>query len=253
MKSKEFIVEAELNDMHTRIIDGIAKQYNISPENMEQIVNITQKAGMKLNVIEWLVQIAQRCQPYIKEVGWDYVFKLYRGVMSDVGEFIQKNVRLEDRKPKAMDPFLYDQINNYFTEHFGAPFRNAMLTTGDSHHTIRFGEVYVVFPRGNFKYLWGEEVDDLNFAYSDFMSSDIVDKNVEGNVWSSNNTDLISDLFMEHYIKKVKWHTTDLKKAIEEEVEIMIRCKQYYGINVRAHQKHFPAMRQIMKLALNEK
>ena len=250
MKSKEFIIEEELNAMHTRIINGIAKQYNISPKNMDQIVKITQDAGMKLNVIEWLVQIAQRCQPYIKEVGWDYIFRLYRGVYSDVGEFIQKNVRLENRKPKSMDPFLYDQINNYFIEKFGAPFRNSMLATGDLHHTIRFGEVYVVFPRGDFKYLWGENVDDFNFAYSDFLASDVVDKNVEGSVWSYDNQDLISDLFMEHFIKKVKWHTTDLKKAIDEEVEIMIRCKQYYGINVREHQEHFPAMKQIMKLAL---
>jgi len=247
MKSTEFVTEASTKE----IIAEIAKIYNIDPATMKKMVAITRKAGLKLNVIEWLIQISQQCQPFIREVGWDKCFELYRGVPG-VGnrEFIEKRVRLDSRTPKSMDPYLFDEINRYFTEIYGQPFRNAMLTTGDKFHTRLFGETFMVFPKGDFKFLWNENVDDFNFALSNFSTDDNVRNRVEGSVWSSDNRDMINQWFLEEFVKETDWHTIDMGAAIAANAEIMIRCKDYWGINCRDHDKHIPAMTAIMRLAV---
>jgi len=247
MKSTEFITEGTVEE----IIAEIAKIYNISDSNMSWMTKIAREAGMKLNVIESLIQISQQCQPFIRQVGWDNCFELYRGIPG-VGnyEFIEKRIRLDNRTPKSMDPFLFDEINKYFTEIYGQPFRNAMLTTGDKFHTRLFGETFMVFPKGDFKFLWNENVEDFNFALSNFSSSETVKNKVEGSVWSSKNRDMINQWFIDEFVKEIDWHTIDMKAAIDAKAEIMIRCKDYWGINARDHDKHIPAMTEIMKLAV---
>ena len=247
MKSTEFITEGTVEE----IIAEIAKIYNISESNMSWMTKIAREAGMKLNVIESLIQISQQCQPFIRQVGWDKCFELYRGIPgAGMNEFIEKRVRLDSRTPKSMDPYLFDEINKYFTEIYGQPFRNSMLTTGDKFHTRLFGETFMVFPKGDFKFLWNGDVDDFNFAVSNFVSSEEVKSRVEGSVWSSKNRDMINQWFLDDFVKETDWHTIDIKSAIDANAEIMIRCKDYWGINARDHDKHIPAMTEIMKLAV---
>jgi len=247
MKSTEFLAEASV----TEIIAEIAKIYNIESTTMKRMVKIAKSVGMKLNVLESLIQISQQCQPFIRQAGWDKCFELYRGIPG-VGnyEFIEKRVRLESRTPKSMDPYLFDEINSYFADMYGHPFRNAMLTTGDKYHTRLFGETFFVFPKGDFKFLWNENVEDFNFALSNFSSSEAVKSKVEGSVWSSKNRDMINQWFIDEFVKETDWHTIDMAAAIDAKAEIMIRCKDYWGINCRDHDNHVPAMTEIMKLAV---
>jgi len=246
MNSKEFITEVQSID---EILDEISKIYNIEFKVMNKMQSIARGAGMKLNVIEPLIQISQQCQSYIQTVGWDNCFDLYRGI-PEYSEFIKKRVRLDNRIPKSMDPYLFEEINKYFTEAYGAPFRNAMLCTGQLSHTRLFGEAYMVFPIGDFKYLWHPEVNDLNFASANFRNSDIVQNNVEGSVWGTKNRDLINDLFLNEYIKKIDWQTTDMSTAVASNVEIMIRTKAYHGVRYKDHKMDIYEMTEIMKLAI---
>ena len=249
MNSDEFITE-EVKPGAQKILDEIAGIYNIEPKVMKRMAEIVKISGMKLNVIESLIQISQQCQPFIRTVGWDNCFKLFRGVAQGGGnEFIEKRVRLDARSPKSMDPELYRKINDYFSEVYGQPFRMAMLTTGDQFHTRLFGTTFFVFPKGDFKFLWHEDVEDFNFALNNYRSSEVVKSQITGSSFSTNNTDIVGDLFLNKYVKELDWHTIDMVAAIEYNAEIMIRTKGYWGINAN-HEDDIPGMTEIMKLAI---
>jgi len=247
MKSTEFLKEAQSTQS---ILGEIARLYNIDTDTMDQMVSICRKGKMKLNVIEWLIQISQKCQPFIRGVGWDSCFDLYRGVSGTYNEFIDKRVRIDNRKPKSMDPFLKDEVNKYFKDMYGEPFRDALLTTGNLNHTAIFGNSYIVFPKGDFKFLWNQGIEDFNFALNAFSSSAELRSQIEGSVWSTKNRDLVSELFLNKIVKNTDWHTIDLKAAIQSRAEIMIRCKGYYGIRYKDHADDVSPMLEIMKLAV---
>jgi len=254
MRAQEFITENSTDS----ILAEIAKIYKLPIETVMQMKKIAKKGGMQLNVIEWAIQISQKCQPFIRQVGWDNCFKLYRGVNGKSGwDYIDGRVRLEGRTPNSMDPYLHDNINKYFKDMYGAPFRDSMLCTGDPNHASIFGPVFMVFPIGDFKFLWNEKVDDFNFALSAFMNSDRVKNNIEGSAWSSKNRDMINDWFFEEFVKETAWHSIDLNSAIEAQSEVMIRpeqSKQYYGISYRkfgsSNNDYTNTIREIMKLAV---
>jgi len=245
MKSEEFITEAIQSI--DEILDTISKIFNIDFDTMDKIQSICRQNGMKLNVIEPLLQIARDCQPFLQEVGTEDCFTLFRG-MSNANrkDFITKRVRLDGRTPTAMDKSLYTNINSYFNDKYGSPFRDSLLCTGSARHTKNFGETYAIFPAGNMKFLWHENVEDLNYAISDFKMQ--ARGKVEGSIWGNDNRDTLNKLFMNH-IMKLDWHTTDLPSAIGYKSEIMIRCEQYHGIKYNAGMSHhIEPMIDIIKL-----
>jgi len=238
MKSTEFITEGTLQDL--------ANEYNISDENIEKMASIAFNAKLNLTIIRPLIQISQECQPFLRQVGVDNCFNLFRGISNAPSSIVHKRVRLDKRKTKAMSPKLADNINKYFTDMYGAPFRNAMLCTGDGRHARKFGRLFYVFPVGDFKFLWNEAVDDFNFAFNNFRKSDAMQgvKHPFGADFVEYHTRFLK------YITEIDWHSIDLKSAMHSDAEIMIRCNSYYGINVNQNVDQKDAMIEILKVAI---
>lgn len=156
-------------------------------------------------------KIKRDCQSYLSQV--ESPFKLFRG-LSERGPFITKQVRLTGRQPLAMDHDDYTAANDYFQKQFGAPFRNSMMATGDMTNTWKFGNTYIVYPIGNFEFVWSPEIDDLNYGirtpnFRDHYNSDI-----------------------SYFLSEAKYTNKNLEAAIESGNEIMIRCKKYYGFEI---------------------
>jgi len=194
MKSTEFITEG-LKKQLTQM----ARQYKIDDPEVLQVMKV-------------IVTIGQECRPYLNQVS--NPLGLFRGVDGG-GKAIKKRIRLDDREPQGMSRRTQSKVNRAFTDKFGAPFRNSMLCTGDENEAEAFGNLYSVFPIGDFKFLWSPEIYDLN--------------NILWNI-EEEQGDVIE---LDDIIKIVNdgnYKTSDLEDAINSRNEIMIRGQGYYGI-----------------------
>ena len=170
--------------------------------------------------------IRRDCQPFLSQV--KHPFSLYRGMFGQTHKFIKKQVRLDNRSPNAMDFDMHTVLNNYFTEEFGEPFRNAIFASGDNDNAETFGYSYFIFPIGRFTFLWSPHIDDLNFSMEDLFA-DAVEQ------WKLSPIPPTKSQKAEALIKalrQVDYKMTDLQEALESSNEIMVRCKEYYALPV---------------------
>lgn len=197
MKSNEFILEG-----YQEKLNALIKKFGIDNEDIE--------------LAEKIVQIGKDCRPFLNQV-WNPM-SLLRGIEHE-GVFVKKRVRLDARDPLGMQLKTQVMVNNYFEDNFGAPFRNSMLTTGNTGLASGFGDVYIVFPIGKFSYLWSESVEDLNETIWEVQKS--IRQRLQSDIQSY---DINTMLDQAHY------RTNDLDNAIDSGNEIMIRASGYYGI-----------------------
>lgn len=167
--------------------------------------------------------IRRDCQYFLSRV--DHPFSLYRGMHGQNSKFLKKQVRLDDRRPQEMNQNLHTVINNYFTEEFGEPFRNAIFVTGDADGANYFGSNYFIFPIGKFTFLWSARIDDLNFHMHDLLDQLYKDHAITIRPTKEQQAEgLIKQL------RQVEYQDDDFQEAIKSGSEIMIRCKEYYAM-----------------------
>jgi len=109
---------------------------------------------------------------------------------------------------KVVDDFLHDKL--------GIRGRSqAMFCIGQSEKgtqkASQFGTPYIVFPIGDFKYVWSPEVFDI-FGQLHYKSEDPEEQKKEIETW----------------LKGKKYRTTGLDQAVKSANEIMIDCETYY-------------------------
>ncbi len=180
--------------------------------------------------------IKRDCQPYLRQNAFSLKqLAMYRGL--EPGEafteqyptVIHKDIRLNDRKVSDTDPLIHDFFNIQFTKLYGAPFRNSMFANGNAGMVFQYGRVYIVFPIGEFKFLWSDVVDDLYVSIS----------NETWNVFPNGvpethklRDSLKPEQALYKYLNPIakSYRTDDLMSAIASSKEIMIRGSSYYGI-----------------------
>ncbi len=178
--------------------------------------------------IEGSALIKRDCQPYLSQV--KDPMKLRRGVSRDMKAdpsmgrpaFNKKSAHLTGRNPRGTQmKEHHDAVNDYFTSEFGFPFRNAVMTSGDQLQSSNFGVDVAVFPIGEFKFLWAPNVRDLNHEINSTWAVEI---------FGAHRFRDMERILIE-LISKAGYQTTDLEKAIESKVEIMIWVEEYYTLD----------------------
>ena len=162
--------------------------------------------------------IERDCASYIKQVG--FKMPLYRGMekVSNPAFIIEtpdedvpvykKRVRL-DRVPSAFSVEMHSMIDNWFNEKFQIKARSqTVFATGDKMDALLYGEAFIIFPIGEFKYVWSPNVADL---FSKGLSSNPHELSMQ--------------------LQKYQYRDTDLEEAIKSDCEIMIKCDSYYAIS----------------------
>ena len=195
--------------------------------------------------------VKQRCAPWFKAIG-DYHELIWRG-MKNTDSYGTKKVR-QDRIPTDTPIFVHDAIGNMFKENYGwNPRSNAMFCSTSEEDVGQYGARYMVFPIGQFKFMWSKRVPDL---YNDVIGSG--DASV--NAWVStelrkrdaselkDKTDIKMELFgsiqkskkyhkidstYESFLKFLigeyaDYKDTDLLGALRTNNEIMIQCESYF-------------------------
>jgi len=227
MKSKEFIIERKIPDA-----EEIAHTYNLNSADLKMCFSILKD-----------------CQPFLNEVNNNpFKHKLFRGVSrdadtswADVKQYIHKPIRLENRTPRDASQEFHDGLNKWMTTNFGAPFRNAMFCSGSKFQTHDYGDEYMIFPVGDFKFLWSPSIKDV---WSEFAGPfrNHLRKNLEAQDPHTpfNNVNEIADDWFDNYFNG-DYSNRNLKLAINSRKEVMIRAKSFYGIQF----DDFPETKQI--------
>jgi len=162
------------------------------------------------NIEEWATLIKEDCQYYLNQNN-PKNSPLYRGLGTSNKPFLKKRVRLNNRNPKDTHQYIHNKINKSFVEDFGAPFRNSMFCTGDAYAAANYGDVYHIFPRGKFEFLWSPNIDDL-FS-----------------LWDLHDGDDDEDEFFKHF-RYGNYTNRNLNDGINSKHEIMLRCNSYYAL-----------------------
>lgn len=198
MKSfKQFISEDK---------DFVVKNRELIPEDKERFAKL----------------VNEKCKPFLKECGeLTMQHLLYRGIEIPDFKFI-KTVRT-DRQPKDTNKILHVWLDNWFNENFGVRYRtNAMFCTGDIKQTKEYGEPCVVFPIGDFKFVWSPHVEDLYERIGIYGNAiQRYKRQDDPKGLEETHQKIIKRLEDAHYTDNF------LREAIDSDCEIMMSCKEY--------------------------
>ena len=123
-----------------------------------------------LDINQFNTSVKKDCQPFLTEVKNTYSkgLFLYRG-MSDKESFIKKEVR--PSRPPTHTPIALDTIMNEVLTKKKLPLRsNSTFTTPDPDIAEGYGNVFIIFPIGNYIYSADGRVSQLNSDFSDRFS-----------------------------------------------------------------------------------
>ena len=120
----------------------------------------------KINVSEpeEVIDILRKdCMPFITELkrtGFKDNF-FYRGHGYAEGMITKKRIR-DNRRPKDMGPETSDFLDWAFKKKFGWAARsNGIFATSKPKDAMQYGEPFIFFPIGKYKYIWSPGVPDL--------------------------------------------------------------------------------------------
>jgi hypothetical protein len=177
------------------------------------------------------------CKPFQKEIGFDGTFDfetLKRGMKNKPKLFIG-NVR-PDRRPSDTPLPIHEFMDNWFYKKFGVKFRsNAMFVTKSRGSAQIYGDVYIVFPIGEFKYCYSSTIDDLYATIANKIESKL--SSYYAPLTKEKFNDFLSDDdnlkfaldIVEKILTESKYVDNDLK-YVSYYPEIMINCKSYLAI-----------------------
>jgi len=173
--------------------------------------------------------IKKNCKPFLKV--WNKRYFLYRG--GDFSTFFGKKDVRTNRKPLGTYKELHDILNDLFYKKFGwKPRSEAMFCTGSDEIATDYGTPYIVFPIGDFKYLWSPKIFDL---FTEMANNSLIHtSNIlairagRGFINDAPIDDLIKmrDKAMKELVDT--YISNDINRAIALGNEIMIGCKSYY-------------------------
>ena len=112
----------------------------------------------------------KECKPYLKDLRKSGRV-MYRGAY---GGAMTKIIPRKNRTPKDMDQHLSDQLDDAFYSHVGwRPRSEGVFTSGDNEQAKGYGDgLYTVWPAGDYKFVYNENVFDL---YTHMDSVDDID------------------------------------------------------------------------------
>lgn len=198
--------------------------------------------------------IKKDCKPFLEKVDPINLDKLiYRG-MDENKFFIHKDVR-KNRKPFTTPSVIQEFVDNYLKEKYGKQFRsNSIFVSGSPYVATTYGTSYIIFPIGNFEFLWSPHVSDLtpNLALAIRKGYDKAEQqyDVFQEISKFKSPEQLPDNVKEQLTKtlqKVDYKLNDnLEKAIESDKEIMIKCDSYYAIKKDTQGKAHAVLKNLM-------
>ena len=177
-KIKEFEDEIARLKAAQKKAEKSAEQAKIDKANL---------APMDEKLLKYFSYIEEHCSEYLKHVRSTGKL-LYRG-QSDASQPIFVGYPRADRKPKDSNKKAQELCDKYLTlKGFKALRSNSIFTSSNKSQAGRYGDVYAIFPKNGFKYLWSTKDDDLVLNSVTQLTSG-----------SNDNDDEASEVFYKYY------------------------------------------------------
>ena len=121
--------------------------------------------------------VFKNCQPYLKQSGFDIstsstahaknaLLRGMRPTAADLASGIIKWDATRIRGPKDSSTALHELLDDYFIRTFGYPYRSkGVFCTGAKSVARSYGAINLVFPVGQFKYIWSPSIPDAFTAF----------------------------------------------------------------------------------------
>lgn len=197
MKLKQYIIESYQDTVP-------------SPEKWEHIKDVLER----------------NCKPFIKELK-GVKSLVYRGINRNIKDLKELPVRV-DRTPRFISMDLHKRLGDYSKKKFGWNMRTeGLFCTSSLENAREFAKAspIIVFPVGNYKYMWNDDIWKLYDMYDKWDDRDDVSiapyKNRE---WET----------IQYEIDQ--YQTTNLNKYLKDpdpyKTEVVFKCKTYYAINM---------------------
>lgn len=142
---------------------------SISKSQIDKVVETDEFYNYSDLIIEY---IQKNCQPWLEES--DYI--AFRGIKNSEGmATLVKTVR-QDRKPRDSSEYFQLAIDEMLEKTgFTALRRNSVFVTQSLESAMDYGDIYMIFPIGDFTYTWNIYHKDLMDFYSDSRNMKYVD------------------------------------------------------------------------------
>lgn len=188
------------------------------------------------NFMEIVDIIKKDCKPFLKEIKGADDF-LIRGIKNNGKDFKRYTVK-GDRPPRDTPKELHDFYNKMFKKYHGWNVRSEGVFTWNlwrkNNWTGQFHS-YMMFPIGQYSYIYSREVDDLYNYVDDLLlkqegftpaSSDIL-KHIDDRIMDK----------LENLIKS-KYKTTGIRSIMGKMPlsEVVIKCKSYYMVDTKYYE-----------------
>jgi hypothetical protein len=129
------------------------------------------------------------------------------------------------RNPLNMDEGVHKAINLHFLNIFKWQVRNGVFCFGITSPThgmmnLGYGRAYLMFPCGEFDYVYDDDIFDLYVHYRDFFS-------------------MYPDAELSQFIGSINYSNKDLKNVMSRvssfgrSVEIIVNCQNYYLVSLK--------------------
>lgn len=220
------IIQAEIQHLKSQL--ELSAEHGIEPVAQPDYEPDEDPTEEWLDAIRPMInEIKAHCKPWLDAIEYDVVhYPLYRG-MRGTGDspVVTGRIRLEGRSAMSTGDHVHEAVNDYFTRTFGEPFRNAMFASSDPDFATDYGNLYLVFPRGEFTFIWSPDVVDLY--------------NIADNIDEAIDDDKESDppghaKFFETYMDDLGYRDSGVQAALDAKNEMMIRARAYYGIRLHS-------------------
>lgn len=163
----------------------------------------------EIDLDEVLEKIQQDCMPWLMKT--DRL--AFRGINIRTMPKFFTGEAITARQPTNTPDDISAAADGWFLDHFGWRARSeGLFVTGDYAMARDYGKVYMIFPIGDFKFIWSQEVHDMFAELSPpRLDPDRISK-------------VLDNLSNAEYTNK------SLTKALESSHEIMISCESYYAL-----------------------
>lgn len=159
--------------------------------------------------------LARDCEPY-----FDKTEKVMWRGMGKVSTAFGRYKCPSGRAPVDTSELVHDLAGSWFIENTGIDYRSeAVFASGSLRQAQGYGNIYAVFPIGNFKFCWSPMVQD--FTYD--LAEELYDLEDEDDV-------ITAERRVYDSLNHARYQTTDLPHAIQSNHEIMIHCGEYWAV-----------------------
>jgi len=168
---------------------------------------------------DFIDSVRAQCKPWLKAISSCKIKHCIRGY--NPKDVIEKRTPRKDRKPRDTPKDIQASLDDEFSKKFGWKVRSEGLFTWGGRITGGYGTAAgIVFPTGNFDFVWSKKVYDLFMYY---------DKSYKPSGMKDSEEEIE---YRKEWVKRTidTYTNKNLCEALSSTSEIVIKCNSYWII-----------------------